>query len=117
MAGRQGFEQGMPHDATTERAILGAVQLNNDLISEARDQGLSVVDFHKWSNQRIFKAIDEQWVQERITSGLSSGEGLLYAVRDASEYLQGELAKRNELKMSESATSGCSWLNRSSARY
>ncbi len=36
-----------------------------------------------WSTPRyIFKQIDEAWVNERITSGLSSGEGLVNEVRD-----------------------------------
>jgi len=32
--------------------------------------------------RRIFRGIDELWVREKITSGLSSGEGLIYQVRD-----------------------------------
>src|SRR5215831_4057658 len=36
-----------------------------------------------WSTPRhIFSAIDESWGRDRVTSGLSSGEGLIYAVRD-----------------------------------
>ncbi|PYJ64184.1 MAG: hypothetical protein DME74_00645 [Verrucomicrobia bacterium] len=34
-------------------------------------------------NKRIFRRADEAWVKECVTSGLSSGEGLIYAVRDA----------------------------------
>ena len=32
--------------------------------------------------KRIFKRADEEWVAECMTSGLNSGEGLIYAVRD-----------------------------------
>jgi hypothetical protein len=36
-----------------------------------------------WSTPRhVFAAIDEGWAKDRVTSGLSSGEGLIYAVRD-----------------------------------
>lgn len=36
-----------------------------------------------WSTPRhVFAAIDEGWATTRVTSGLSSGEGLIYAVRD-----------------------------------
>jgi Protein of unknown function (DUF3987) len=36
-----------------------------------------------WSTpQYIFAAIDGDWAKDRVTSGLSSGEGLIYAVRD-----------------------------------
>lgn len=36
-----------------------------------------------WSTPRhVFAAIDEGWTKDRVTSGLSSGEGLIYAVRD-----------------------------------
>jgi hypothetical protein len=36
-----------------------------------------------WSTPRyIFSCIDEAWAQDRVTAGLSSGEGLIYAVRD-----------------------------------
>jgi len=36
-----------------------------------------------WSTPRyIFKQLDELWVKDKVTSGLSSGEGLIYAVRD-----------------------------------
>lgn len=33
----------------------------------------------------LFKRVDEKWVEDRIQSGLSSGEGLIFHVRDASE--------------------------------
>jgi hypothetical protein len=37
-----------------------------------------------WSTpRRLFAAVDEQWARTRIRSGLSSGEGLIYNVRDA----------------------------------
>ncbi len=36
-----------------------------------------------WSTPRyVFAAIDEGWAKDRVTSGLSSGEGVVYAVRD-----------------------------------
>jgi hypothetical protein len=36
-----------------------------------------------WSTpQYIFAAIEGDWAKDRVTSGLSSGEGLIYAVRD-----------------------------------
>jgi hypothetical protein len=36
-----------------------------------------------WSTPRhIFSCIDELWAKNRVTSGLSSGEGLIYHVRD-----------------------------------
>jgi uncharacterized protein DUF3987 len=33
-------------------------------------------------NKRVFRRADEAWGKECVTSGLSSGEGLIYAVRD-----------------------------------
>ena len=37
-----------------------------------------------WSTPRhLFSCIDEGWAKECVTGGLSSGEGLIYAVRDA----------------------------------
>lgn len=37
-----------------------------------------------WSTpKRMFKELDAAWVENRITGGLSSGEGLIFAVRDA----------------------------------
>jgi hypothetical protein len=37
-----------------------------------------------WSTPRfMFQAVDQDWGEKRIRSGLSSGEGLAYAVRDA----------------------------------
>jgi hypothetical protein len=36
-----------------------------------------------WSTPRhMFRAIDEAWVDERVSAGLSSGEGLIFHVRD-----------------------------------
>jgi hypothetical protein len=32
--------------------------------------------------KRLFEHIDDAWVQDRVMGGLSSGEGLIYAVRD-----------------------------------
>jgi hypothetical protein len=32
--------------------------------------------------KHLFKAIDAQWVKDQIVSGLSSGEGLIYKIRD-----------------------------------
>jgi hypothetical protein len=31
---------------------------------------------------RLFREVEEQWAEERVQSGLSSGEGLIWAVRD-----------------------------------
>ena len=42
-----------------------------------------------WSHvKRLFHGIDETWTQERVVSGLSSGEGLIWAVRDPIETQQ-----------------------------
>ena len=39
-----------------------------------------------WSHvRRLFRAVDEQWDDDRLISGLSTGEGLIWHVRDASE--------------------------------
>jgi hypothetical protein len=38
--------------------------------------------------QRIFNTVDANWVRNCLTQGLSSGEGLIYAVRDAIEKQQ-----------------------------
>jgi hypothetical protein len=36
-----------------------------------------------WSTpRRMFKQIDSEWIEKRVTGGLSSGEGLIFAVRD-----------------------------------
>jgi hypothetical protein len=39
-------------------------------------------------SQRVFAAVDADWADRCITSGLSSGEGLIWAVRDAIEKQQ-----------------------------
>jgi len=45
-----------------------------------------------WSTPKyIFKQIDDDWVSKRVTSGLSSGEGLVFNVRD-------ELIQRQPIK-------------------
>lgn len=42
-----------------------------------------------WSHvRRLFHGIEETWTQERVVSGLSSGEGLIWAVRDPIEQQQ-----------------------------
>lgn len=42
-----------------------------------------------WSHvRRLFHGIDETWTQERVVSGLSSGEGLIWVVRDPIEQQQ-----------------------------
>lgn len=38
--------------------------------------------------ERIFKGVDADWVDKRVLSGLSSGEGLIWAVRDPIEKLE-----------------------------
>ena len=35
--------------------------------------------------KRVFEQIDDDWASKRITDGLSSGEGLIWAVRDSSD--------------------------------
>jgi Protein of unknown function (DUF3987) len=36
-----------------------------------------------WSTpRRMFKEVDREWIDTRVTGGLSSGEGLIFAVRD-----------------------------------
>ena len=42
-----------------------------------------------WGNiKRLFDGVDPKWVKDRIQSGLSSGEGLIWAVRDAIEKIK-----------------------------
>lgn len=42
-----------------------------------------------WSTpRRILSEVDEAWIKTRVQSGLSSGEGVIYHVRDAREELQ-----------------------------
>jgi hypothetical protein len=45
-----------------------------------------------WAHvQRLFKRADEQWAQDCIVNGLSSGEGVIWAVRDPiSKTVKGE---------------------------
>ena len=40
-----------------------------------KGQGLSTI-------KRLFRAVDPEWTKEKLTSGLSSGEGLIFHVRD-----------------------------------
>lgn len=48
-----------------------------------------------WSIPRhLFSRVDRQWVIHRVKSGLSSGEGLIYYVRDANGQDPGEPDKR-----------------------
>ncbi len=44
--------------------------------------------------RRVVGAVDEDWTQERVQSGLASGEGLIWAVRDAIE--QQEAIRENK---------------------
>lgn len=42
-----------------------------------------------WSSARwLFTQVDEQWATTRVRTGLSSGEGLIYHVRDSREEIQ-----------------------------
>lgn len=65
-------------------------RLNALLVGEtASRKGLA------WSTPRyLFSNVDEQWVTHRVKSGLSSGEGLIYQVRDANGENPGEPDKR-----------------------
>lgn len=45
--------------------------------------------------KRIFRTVDELWVDGRVVNGLSSGEGLIYAVRDPVEK-KGEIVDEGE---------------------
>ncbi len=61
-------------DKTEHHMILFSAQVGKS--SKAR-KGLA------WSTPRyLFKEIDREWGEKRIQGGLSSGEGLVYAVRD-----------------------------------
>jgi hypothetical protein len=58
-----------------------------------------------WSTPRyVFSKIDGPWVTQRVKSGLSSGEGLIYQVRDAHGEDCGEVDKRLLLIESEFAS-------------
>ena len=46
----------------------------------------------------LMGAVDERWTQERVLHGLSSGEGLIYAVRDR---LEGENKKGEKIVLDE----------------
>jgi hypothetical protein len=37
----------------------------------------------QFTRKRIYKSVDEEWVHNRIVSGLSSGEGIIHRIRDA----------------------------------
>jgi hypothetical protein len=51
-----------------------------------------------WSRiRRLFTLAEETWVTSRVASGLSSGEGLIWAVRDPIER-QGRIGERNETR-------------------
>lgn len=65
-------------------------RLNALLVGEtAARKGLA------WSTPRyLFSHVDGQWVSKRVKSGLSSGEGLIYQVRDANGEDPGEPDKR-----------------------
>lgn len=47
--------------------------------------------------RRLFEAVDADWSSQRIKSGLSSGEGLIWAVRDP-------IAKREQIKVKGKVT-------------
>jgi len=53
---------------------------------------------------RLFKSVDEQWTENRIQSGLSSGEGLIWAVRDPLKDDEGVTDKRLLVVESEFAS-------------
>ena len=46
--------------------------------------------------EALFRAVDEEWANRRVVSGLSSGEGLIYAVRDPVETYD---VKNEEMKV------------------
>ena len=52
----QPFERALPNSAEAERAILGAILLDNGLISQAIEQ-LKAEDFYVPSHRRIFLAM------------------------------------------------------------
>src|SRR5215475_187318 len=52
----QPFERALPNSAEAERAILGAILLDNGLISQAIEQ-LKSEDFYVPSHRRIFNAM------------------------------------------------------------
>jgi hypothetical protein len=58
-----------------------------------------------WAHvQRLFETVDEQWTDERIQNGLSSGEGLIWAVRDVGANHDGVDDKRLLVRESEFAS-------------
>jgi len=63
-----------------------------------------------WSAPKfIFSGIDSDWAKQRVTSGLSSGEGLIYAVRDATYKQQpikdkGRVVEYQEVMVEEAAS-------------
>jgi hypothetical protein len=58
-----------------------------------------------WAHvQRLFETVDEQWTDERIQNGLSSGEGLIWAVRDVGTNHDGVNDKRLLVRESEFAS-------------
>jgi len=62
-----------------------------------------------WSAPKhMFSEIDSDWTKQRVTSGLSSGEGLIYAVRDATFKQQpvkehGRVVEYQEVMVEEAA--------------
>lgn len=54
--------------------------------------------------KRLFETVDERWTSERIQHGLSSGEGLIWAVRDLGPNYDGVDDKRLLVLESEFAT-------------
>jgi hypothetical protein len=76
-------------------ADLHHLKLNIALVGETSKgrKGMS------WGYPReLMRAADEQWIDERVLHGLSSGEGLIYAVRDR---LEGENKKGEMVVLDE----------------
>src|ERR1044072_6563849 len=71
----QPFERALPNSSEAERAILGAVLLDNVLISQAIEQ-LRPEDFYLPSHRRIFVAIIMLFVRGSEINPLLLGEEL-----------------------------------------
>jgi hypothetical protein len=66
------------------RLVIGSIRQTANLFAVIVGKSSKARKGTAWSNAReIIGPADEEWAKDRIKSGLSSGEGVIHAVRDA----------------------------------
>lgn len=94
-SGEQFLERPLPHSVESERAILGAIMLDNGLVNQAIEL-LKVEDFYVRAHQQIFRAMISLSERGSEISAILIGEELR---RDGTLELAGGVAAINDLML------------------